>query len=62
MVTHKACKKCKRIIEGGSKCPKCGSEELSDTFKGKVVILNPEQSEIAQHLGVKEKGHYAVKV
>ena len=61
MAKQKACKNCKAIF-AGAKCPKCGSEEGRDTFKGKVVILNPEQSEIAKKLNIKEKGEYAVRV
>lgn len=60
MVKQKACKKCKTIFTG-AKCPRCGSEEASDNFKGKVTVLNPEQSEIAQNLKLKEKGEYAIK-
>jgi len=62
MVTkEKACKQCKSIFEG-HKCPKCGSEEFSDSFKGKVVVMNPEGSEIAKNLSIKEKGTYAIKL
>jgi DNA-directed RNA polymerase subunit E" len=59
--TQKVCKKCK-IFVSGSKCPKCGGTEFSDSHKGKVVILNPEESEVAKELGIKEKGTYAIKV
>ena len=58
----KACKKCRAIFEGGNKCPKCGSEEITDTFKGKVSVVNPEQSEIAKNLKLNTKGNYAVKI
>ena len=58
---EKACKNCKTIYEG-SKCPKCGHEEGSDSFKGRVIILNAEQSEIAQNLKQKEKGNFAIKI
>lgn len=57
---EKACRQCKTIFEG-TKCPKCGSEEISDSHKGKVIIINPEQSEIAQNLKLKEKGTFAIK-
>jgi DNA-directed RNA polymerase subunit E" len=60
MSKQKACKKCK-IIFSGTKCPKCGTEEVTDAFKGKVVVLDPEQSEISQKLKLKEKGEYAIK-
>jgi DNA-directed RNA polymerase subunit E" len=60
MTKPKACKICNRIYEG-DKCPKCDSKEFSETFKGRVIILNPEKSEIAQKLKLKEKGQYAIK-
>jgi DNA-directed RNA polymerase subunit E" len=56
-----ACRQCKAIFEGG-KCPKCGSTEASESFKGKVIVLKPEESEIAKNLKIKEKGHFAVKI
>ncbi len=61
MATEKACKKCKFVFEG-TKCPKCGSDEITDSFKGKVIILKPEESEIAKNLKLKEKGTFAIKV
>jgi len=60
MAKEKACKQCKAIFEG-TQCPKCGSQEFADSYKGKVVILNPEESEIAKNLNIKDKGTYAVK-
>jgi DNA-directed RNA polymerase subunit E" len=60
MAKEKACKKCKTIFEG-TKCPKCGSEEFTDAFKGKVKVLNPEESEIAKKLKLSEKGEYAIR-
>jgi len=61
MAKEKACKKC-RTIYSGAKCPKCGSEEASDNFKGKVAVLNAEESEIAKKLKFNEKGNYAIKI
>ena len=60
MPKQKACKKCK-AVHTLAKCPKCGTEEFSDSFKGKVLILDPEQSEISKRLKIKEKGEYAIK-
>ena len=61
MTKQKAWKICKTIYEG-EKCPKCGSKESSDSFKGRIVILNPEKSEIAEKINIKEKGNFAIKV
>lgn len=50
------------MIYEGDKCSNCGSQEYNDSFKGRVVILNTENSEIAQHLKIKNKGSYAIKL
>jgi len=61
MASEKVCKKCRAIYEG-AKCPKCGSEESNDSFKGKVIILKPEESEVAKNLKIKDKGAFALKI
>ncbi len=61
MTKQKACKICKTIYEG-EKCPRCNSKESTDVFKGRIVVTNPEKSEIAQKLNIKEKGNFAIKV
>ena len=61
MVKQKACKICNTIFEVGEKCPKCGSKEYTDSFKGRIVLLNPEKSEIAKNINLKEKGNFAIK-
>jgi DNA-directed RNA polymerase subunit E" len=60
MAGKKACKSCKTLYEG-DKCPKCASVEFTESWKGKVIILNPEKSEVAQKLKINEKGAYAIK-
>jgi DNA-directed RNA polymerase subunit E" len=57
---QKACKKCKIMVEGDT-CPICSSNQLTDTWKGKIIVLNPEKSEIAQKIGAKQKGVFALK-
>jgi DNA-directed RNA polymerase subunit E" len=61
MPKDKACKLCNTIYESGDKCPKCGAKESTESYKGRIVILNPEKSEIAQKINIKEKGTYAIK-
>jgi DNA-directed RNA polymerase subunit E" len=61
MTKEKACKECKTIYEG-EKCPKCGSKESTDSFKGRIVVLNSEKSEITPKLDIKDKGNFAIKV
>ena len=61
MAKEKACKNCKRIYEGDA-CPVCDRKETSDTFKGKVEIVNPGKSTIGKELKVTKKGLYAIKI
>ncbi len=63
MAKTKACKLCRTIVESGEgdKCPNCGSKELTEGFKGRIEVLNPEKSELAQKLNLKEKGNFAIK-
>jgi len=61
MAKEKACKNCKTVYMT-AKCPKCGSKESTDSFKGKIVVLNSEKSEIANNLQIKEKGEFAIRL
>lgn len=61
MAKQKACKICRTIYEGKDKCTSCESKESTEVFKGRTVILNPEKSEIAQNLKIKEQGNFAIK-
>lgn len=58
---EKACKECRTVYEG-TKCPNCGSSESVDSFKGKIVVLDPEKSEIAKKLGIVKKGKFAARL
>lgn len=60
-MVEKVCKNCKTIHEG-AKCPNCGSEESTESYKGTVIIIKPEESEIAKNLKIKQKGNYAIKL
>jgi RNA polymerase subunit RPABC4/transcription elongation factor Spt4 len=42
-------------------CPTCKSTNLSTSWKGLIVIVNPE-SEIAKVLKISEEGRYALYV
>ena len=61
MAKEKACKKCRRIFET-SKCSFCEVSESVDNFRGKIYVLDPENSEIADQIGIKEKGLFAVRL
>ncbi len=61
MAKQKACKICNKIYDEGNKCPRCGAKESTDAFKGRIVVIDSEKSEIAQKLNIKGKGNFAIK-
>ena len=60
-MAKKACKICKRIVTG-DQCALHPDAKLSETWKGRIIILNPDQSEIAKKLKITEPGEYAIRV
>lgn len=56
----KVCKKCKVFVLGAN-CPICNGTQLTESWKGKIAIFKPEESMIAQKLGIKKAGRYAIK-
>jgi RNA polymerase subunit RPABC4/transcription elongation factor Spt4 len=54
------CRNCRRFTSGKA-CEFCKSTNLSTSWKGLAVILNP-QSELSKFLNFTEKGRYALYV
>lgn len=61
MAKRKVCTNCKFFVEGDT-CPNCSGNQFSMNWQGRIFINNPEKSLIAQKLGIKIKGEYAIKV
>ena len=60
MVKKKACKNCKIFVKS-NECPICKSTDLTTSWKGRIVILDVNKSEIAKKIGIKINGEYAIK-
>jgi DNA-directed RNA polymerase subunit E" len=60
-MAKKVCKSCKIFVDG-SKCPLCQGDQFTESWKGKIIVLNAEKSEIAKKTGIKVKGEYAIRV
>jgi DNA-directed RNA polymerase subunit E" len=60
MKKEKACINC-RIIMEGERCPICNETSSTDSFKGKVYIFNPEESQISREMKITKKGEFAIK-
>lgn len=59
----KACRSCRALVDKEVEvCPVCGSRDFTDEWSGVVVILNPEESEIAKLLNLRNKGRFVVKI
>jgi DNA-directed RNA polymerase subunit E" len=61
MVKKKACKKCKLFVDGDI-CPSCKSTQFTTNFQGRIFILDPKASTIAEKMGIDAKGEYAIKI
>ncbi|MDP3729118.1 MAG: transcription elongation factor subunit Spt4 [bacterium] len=57
----KVCKKCRIFVEG-QECLLCHNSNFTETWKGRITILDVEKSEIAKKIGIEVKGEYAIKV
>jgi len=62
MIKSKACKTCRRILEDSDSCPVCKTSQLTTNWKGFVVVIDPEKSEIAKKLGITIPGKYAIRL
>ncbi|MHA1298102.1 MAG: transcription elongation factor subunit Spt4 [Candidatus Helarchaeota archaeon] len=58
---EKACRIC-HLLTTASHCPECRTSNLSENYVGIVVIVDPENSLIAQKLNINKAGKYALKV
>ncbi len=61
MAKDKVCKNCKLFVEGNV-CPVCKSNQFTNVYQGKLYILDANKSYIAEKIGIKEKGKYAIKI
>jgi DNA-directed RNA polymerase subunit E" len=61
MVKELACRNCK-CINTGKVCQACSSADLSADWNGMVIVVDPENSQIAKTLGITKNGKYALRV
>ena len=46
----------------GSECQVCKSNQFSTNWQGRLYIVDPVKSMVAQKIEIKTKGEYAIKV
>jgi len=59
-MAKKACKICKRLLN--AECPYHPNAPLVETWKGRIIVLDPNKSEIAKKLNITEPGEYAIRI
>lgn len=59
-MAREACRECHRVVDGDT-CPIHG-DTLTDDWVGYAIIVDPENSEIAEKMKVETPGKYALKV
>ncbi|MAG20389.1 DNA-directed RNA polymerase subunit E'' [archaeon] len=57
----KVCKKCK-IVVAKDECPICKGRQFTDNWQGRLIVIDPEKSDIAKKIDIKVKGEYAIKI
>lgn len=58
---RKACKRC-RMLFSEEKCPICNNTDFTETWKGKIIVLKPAESEISKKMVIEKEGVYAIKI
>ena len=62
MAKKQACRTCKMFVDGNN-CPNCGTHaSTSDNWKGRIYIVDIQNSSLAAKINAKMKGEYALKV
>lgn len=61
---EQACTTCRRLIRDDEQnaCPNCGATGFSDDYSGLVVIINPEESDVAERMDIESAGPFTLKV
>ena len=62
MGKEKACRTCRKVVEDEKICPSCGGTTFTPFWRGYVVILDPEKSEIGNKMAIKARGKYALRL
>ena len=57
----KVCRECKMFVEK-DKCPNDNNTKFTDNWKGRIIIIDANKSEIAKKVGITVKGEYAIKI
>jgi DNA-directed RNA polymerase subunit E" len=60
-MTRKVCRKCKIFVKG-SECPLCKGSDLTESWQGRINIIDANKSDIAKKINLTIPGEYVIKV
>jgi DNA-directed RNA polymerase subunit E" len=43
-------------------CPVCKGTDLSEDYSSIIIVLDPENSQLAKEVGIEQPGKYALKI
>ncbi|MEK6968752.1 MAG: transcription elongation factor subunit Spt4 [Nanoarchaeota archaeon] len=58
---RKICKNCRRFVDADA-CETCGGTQFTNSFQGRMSILDTQKSKIAKKAGIEKEGEYAIKI
>lgn len=58
---RKVCKTCRLFTEEGN-CPVCKGNQFTNTWQGRINVIDASKSDIAKRCEMTAKGDYAIKV
>jgi len=59
-MAKKVCLKCRAFVTG-TECLICKGNKFTESWKGRINVLDAEKSEIAKKVGISAKGEYVLK-
>ena len=59
---REVCKKTKKFMDDQNFKNHKADQGTTTSWQGRVFVIDPEKSEIAEVMGFEEKGEYAIKV
>jgi RNA polymerase subunit RPABC4/transcription elongation factor Spt4 len=58
---RKVCKTCRSFTEENN-CPVCKGNQFTNTWQGRINVIDASKSDIAKRCAITAKGDYAIKV
>lgn len=59
-MAERACKVCRRLVKGNI-CPIDKSTDLTKTWRGVLLVFDPEKSTLAKETAITSSGKFALK-